>query len=274
MSGDYTRFTFDPRKRYSGVLMQQGRVQLDSDWNEEIDILRRRIRTTTLDILGPLGVPYVVSPGRLQDRPDSRAARRSSRSARDASMSTASRSRPSPRMAPPTATSPSAAAARPLPLASGRGRCRRLSRRLGSRSHLYRGSGAARCGARRRRHHDAAADGLAGARRADATVPPAASPVGEPPSAGRLTSRGIAPPAPDDPCILPPHRATAAWRTASIASRSTTAARSARRASSGRATTARSSRRCATSPSAARRRRSPSTASAATSSCVSASAIG
>jgi hypothetical protein len=62
MSGDYTRFTFDPFKRYSGVLMQQGRVQLDSDWNEEIDILRRRLRTTTLDTLGPLGVPYIVSP--------------------------------------------------------------------------------------------------------------------------------------------------------------------------------------------------------------------
>ena len=62
MSGDHTRFTFDPLKRYSGVLMQQGRVQLDSDWNEEIDILSRRIRTTTLDILGPLGVPYAVSP--------------------------------------------------------------------------------------------------------------------------------------------------------------------------------------------------------------------
>ena len=62
MSGDYTRFTFDPLKRYSGVRMQQGRVQLDSDWNEEIDILRRRLRTTTLDIMGPLGVPYAVSP--------------------------------------------------------------------------------------------------------------------------------------------------------------------------------------------------------------------
>ena len=36
MSGDYTRFTFDPLKRYSGVRMQQGRVQLDSDWNEEV----------------------------------------------------------------------------------------------------------------------------------------------------------------------------------------------------------------------------------------------
>ena len=48
MSGDHTRFTFDPLKRYSGVLMQQGRVQLDSDWNEEIDILKRRIRTLQL----------------------------------------------------------------------------------------------------------------------------------------------------------------------------------------------------------------------------------
>ena len=37
---------------------RQGRVQLDSDWNEEIDILKRRIHTTTLDILGPIGVPY------------------------------------------------------------------------------------------------------------------------------------------------------------------------------------------------------------------------
>jgi hypothetical protein len=46
MSGDYTRFTFDPLNRYSGVLMQQGRVQLDADWIEEIDILRRRARTS------------------------------------------------------------------------------------------------------------------------------------------------------------------------------------------------------------------------------------
>ena len=42
--------------------MQQGRVQLDADWNEEMDILRRRIRTTTLDMLGPLGVPMGSSP--------------------------------------------------------------------------------------------------------------------------------------------------------------------------------------------------------------------
>ena len=30
MKGDFTRNTFDPTKHYSQVLMQQGRVQLDS----------------------------------------------------------------------------------------------------------------------------------------------------------------------------------------------------------------------------------------------------
>jgi hypothetical protein len=33
MSGDYSRVRFDPKKHFSGVLMQQGRVQLDADWN-------------------------------------------------------------------------------------------------------------------------------------------------------------------------------------------------------------------------------------------------
>jgi hypothetical protein len=62
MSGDYTRFSFKPRKRYSGVLMQQGRVQLDSDWNEEIDIARERLRLLSLDSFGPLGVPHLTTP--------------------------------------------------------------------------------------------------------------------------------------------------------------------------------------------------------------------
>ena len=34
MSVDCSRFTFDPWKDYFGVVMQQGRVQLDADWNE------------------------------------------------------------------------------------------------------------------------------------------------------------------------------------------------------------------------------------------------
>ena len=36
MKGGFSRFTFDPTKHYAGVLHQQGRVLLDSDWNEEV----------------------------------------------------------------------------------------------------------------------------------------------------------------------------------------------------------------------------------------------
>ncbi|HEY7161290.1 MAG TPA: hypothetical protein VH815_08520 [Acidobacteriota bacterium] len=35
---DYSREIFDPHKRYSGVKMQQGRVQLDSDTNESDNV--------------------------------------------------------------------------------------------------------------------------------------------------------------------------------------------------------------------------------------------
>jgi hypothetical protein len=52
MSGDYSRNTFDPKKHFSGVLMQQGRVQLDADWNELVGIIERRLRAETTDIIG------------------------------------------------------------------------------------------------------------------------------------------------------------------------------------------------------------------------------
>ena len=57
MKGDFTRSTFQPEKHYSGVRMQQGRVQLDADWNENLDILRHRIETETIDVIGECGVP-------------------------------------------------------------------------------------------------------------------------------------------------------------------------------------------------------------------------
>ena len=38
MKGDFSRNTFDPGNHYSAVLMQQGRVQVDADWNEQAAI--------------------------------------------------------------------------------------------------------------------------------------------------------------------------------------------------------------------------------------------
>jgi hypothetical protein len=81
MPGDFSRKTFDKKKHYSGVLMQQGRVQLDADWNEELDIEQYRTFTETKDVIGAAGVPkknngfkitmsadgsdLVIAPGRI-----------------------------------------------------------------------------------------------------------------------------------------------------------------------------------------------------------------
>ena len=53
--GDFTRDTFEPFKHFCRVLMQQGRVQLDADWNEQAAILLNYIRTLAKDLMGPSG---------------------------------------------------------------------------------------------------------------------------------------------------------------------------------------------------------------------------
>jgi len=57
MKGDFTRNTFDPRKHFSRVLMQQGRVQLDADWNEQAAILLHYLQALAADLIGPHGGP-------------------------------------------------------------------------------------------------------------------------------------------------------------------------------------------------------------------------
>jgi len=61
MKNDITRDTFDPLKHFSRVLMQQGRVQLDADWNEQISILLRYLRLLAADIIGAAGGPSPAS---------------------------------------------------------------------------------------------------------------------------------------------------------------------------------------------------------------------
>ncbi|MGE5217805.1 MAG: DUF6519 domain-containing protein [Chloroflexota bacterium] len=63
MSGDYSRVRFDPKNDFSAVLMQQGRVQLDSDWNELAALLDRRWRAETTDIIGRGTVPKETPDG-------------------------------------------------------------------------------------------------------------------------------------------------------------------------------------------------------------------
>lgn len=57
MKGDFTRRTFRSGNHYRGVLMQQGRVQLDADWNEQLDIQLHHDETTARDAIGAHGGP-------------------------------------------------------------------------------------------------------------------------------------------------------------------------------------------------------------------------
>jgi hypothetical protein len=67
MKADLTRRSYDPAKTFSRVLMQQGRVQLDADWNEQAAITLHGMRRLAMDLGGqawtsdggflPLGLP-------------------------------------------------------------------------------------------------------------------------------------------------------------------------------------------------------------------------
>ncbi len=70
MKGDFTRLTFDREKHYRGVLMQQGRVQLDSDWNEQVQIAEHRYSTFLGDLVGQNGAPADNSMAILQRNSD------------------------------------------------------------------------------------------------------------------------------------------------------------------------------------------------------------
>jgi hypothetical protein len=57
MKGDFSTERFQPSKRYNRVLKQQGRVDLDSDWNEQAAISQHLLRTLVKDLLGRHGGP-------------------------------------------------------------------------------------------------------------------------------------------------------------------------------------------------------------------------
>ena len=57
MKGDFSRITYDGKKQYALVLMQQGRVQLDADWNEQAIIQWQNLIKLTGDLIGEHGGP-------------------------------------------------------------------------------------------------------------------------------------------------------------------------------------------------------------------------
>src|ERR1700742_5007385 len=63
MSGDYSRWSFDPHRHFGAVLMQQGRVQTDADWNEWVTAALRRVQADGLDTFGAAVVPSETPDG-------------------------------------------------------------------------------------------------------------------------------------------------------------------------------------------------------------------
>jgi hypothetical protein len=62
MRGDFSRSTFRPSNHYSSVRLQQGRVLLDAEWNEQTDLTAHVERTTVTDVVGRTGAPESVDP--------------------------------------------------------------------------------------------------------------------------------------------------------------------------------------------------------------------
>lgn len=65
MGSDRARVSYDPKQQYRSVVMQQGRVTLEADFNEELAIAGEELREETLDIVGPSGTPdngYLITP--------------------------------------------------------------------------------------------------------------------------------------------------------------------------------------------------------------------
>jgi len=50
MGADVSRVRFDPLRDFAGVVLQQGRLLLDGDFNEYVALLDRRLRAETVDL--------------------------------------------------------------------------------------------------------------------------------------------------------------------------------------------------------------------------------
>lgn len=74
MKGDFSRFVLDT-DTYSRVLMQQGRVMVDADWNDHVDMVVGSHRELAADLIGHHGGPrgdlgFAVAPATTNGKRD------------------------------------------------------------------------------------------------------------------------------------------------------------------------------------------------------------
>lgn len=78
MAGDRARVSYDPSRKWRGLIAQQGRVTVEADWNEAAMIADERDRKVALDVVGPFATPdrgYAVTAVAHEDE-DERSALR------------------------------------------------------------------------------------------------------------------------------------------------------------------------------------------------------
>ena len=168
MRGDFSRSTWRASNHYSSVRLQQGRVLLDAEWNEQVDIAGHVQRTTTADVVGLHGAPK--SPDEPFANFAGRAVRRRRGSADRARADLRRRHPLRERRARRGALHRPARPPRPGLARSGQ--LRGVPRRVGAAHHRRRPARrrlpvAARAGAARTGHGDSDARRVAGATRAD-----------------------------------------------------------------------------------------------------------
>jgi hypothetical protein len=74
MGSDRARVSYDPSRKWRGLVAQQGRVTVEADWNEAAAIDAAGDRAVTLDVVGPVGTPdggYAVTATRPASPPAS-----------------------------------------------------------------------------------------------------------------------------------------------------------------------------------------------------------
>jgi hypothetical protein len=201
MTGNYSRFTFDPRNRFSGVLEQQGRVQLDADWNEAVAIFKRRIQVQALDTFGPFGVPELTTPNAFEVKVVAGAPLDLSldpgRIYVDGILAEIFPDETASYLKQPFFPDPP-----PLPAGDAVVYLDLWEREvtyIEDRALLDSALGGVDTATRTQNVWQLKADRVDAPARAVCGMP-----VGAPASAGRLSTEAIALPAPDDPCILPP----------------------------------------------------------------------
>lgn len=70
MKGDFTRSTYRADRHFRTVRMQQGRVQLDADWNEQVDLDLRRADASAADAIGAAGGSFAGDGFAIATRAD------------------------------------------------------------------------------------------------------------------------------------------------------------------------------------------------------------